>query len=174
LLLGVVVIVAAGLALWTWWGGRSATPSAAPTPTASRPGPVLMTHGQLVVAAQATGHSVYWAGARGLSQYEATFGGGSFYIRYLPAGAAAGTSTPYLTVGTYERAAPYAQLISASQQSGAVGRQLRGGAFVLQPAGKPTSAYFAFRNANLLMEVFDPTPGKALALVVSGAVQPLK
>jgi hypothetical protein len=149
-------------------------PAASAPTVPANPGPIIMTKDQLLVVAATSGHSIYWAGPRGLTTYEVTIVNRDIYVRYLPAGVAAGSSTPYLTVGTYEKADAYAGLVSAAAISGAKSERLAGGALVVVPAGKPTSAYFAFQGANLLMEVFDPVPGAALKLVTSGAVQPIK
>ena len=166
-----VLVIAAGFAGWSWY---SSAHKSAETPLPTSPGPLIMTKDQLVVVATTTGHSVYWAGARGLDTYEVTIVNRDVYVRYLPAGVAAGSSTPYLTVGTYEKTDAYAGLVSAASVSGAKSEKLSGGALVVVPAGKPTSAYFAFQGANLLMEVYDPVPGAALKLVTSGAVQPIQ
>jgi len=168
----VVALVAVGV---TWFTShRSESASASPGASAStNPGPVLMSHDDLRTVASATGHTVYWAGARGLQTYEVTMVGNDIYVRYLPAGVAVGSTQTFLTVGTYEKADAYASLVTASTKKGAKSEKLAGGALVVVPADKPTSAYFAFQGANLLMEVFDPTPGAALTLVTSGAVQPI-
>jgi len=63
--------------------------------------------------------------------------------------------------------------VAAAKTAGAKSEKLSGGALVVQPSGKPTSAYFAFANADLLMEVFDPTPGKAYQMIGAGTIQPL-
>ena len=123
--------------------------------------------------AKQLGHSIYWVGAQQGVTHEVTFVGRNLYLRALPTGVAVGSTTPYTTVGTHEQANAYEGLVSASKVAGASSQQLRGGALVVVPAGKPTSAYFAFPNTTLLMEVYDPTAGEALKLVVSGAVQPI-
>ena len=85
----------------------------------------------------------------------------------------AGSKNRYLTVGTYEKKNAYAGVEAEAKLSGATSEKLAGGALVVQPAGSTTSAYFGFQGADLLMEVFDPTPGRALQLIRSGAIQPL-
>jgi hypothetical protein len=168
-----VVVLAVGLLAWSWVSGaRHDTPGAAASAPAA-PGPVLMSQDQLAGVAAAAGHSVYWAGLRGLSRIEVTTVGQDLYLRYLPDGEPAGATTPYLTVGTYEKADAYTGLVTASTVSGARSEKLKGGAFLVQPAGKATSAYFAFPGTSLLVEVYDPAPGAAYRLVESGAVQPV-
>jgi hypothetical protein len=172
-----VLAVVVGLLAWNWYSSsRSTTEQAASsTPAASSaPGPVLMTQEQLRATVSASGHSIYWAGPRGLKSYEVTFVGHDVYVRYLPASEPAGSKNAYLTVGTYEKSDAYAGLVKAAALPGAKSGKLTGGALVVVPADKPTSAYFAFEGHNLLMEVYDPTPGEALKLVTSGVVEPIQ
>ena len=168
-----VVVLAVVLLGWSWASGSRDDASSSPPPVAAAPGPVLMSADQLTGVAAAAGHSVYWAGARGLSRIEVTTVGRDLYLRYLPDGEPVGATTPYLTVGTYEKADAYTGLVTASNVSGARSEKLKGGAFLVQPAGKATSAYFAFPGTALLVEVYDPAPGAAYRLVESGAVQPV-
>jgi hypothetical protein len=170
----VALLVAAvvGLLAWNWY--RSNQDDAAGSDVvAGSPGAVLIAADQLPGLVAGYGHSLYWAGPRAGSQYEVTVGAPNFYLRYLPEGEPAGSTNAYTTVGTYEKADAYAGLVAAAKRPGAQSRQLTGGALVVIPADKPTSAYFAFKDRNLLMEVYDPRPGEALRLITSGEVQPI-
>ena len=166
----VVLAVVVGLLGWSWYSSTRTPDDSASTAAA---GPVLMTADQLKTVATSAGHSLYWAGPRDLTTYEVSIVGPDVYVRYLAANEPAGSKNPFLTVGTYEKADAYAGLQKAATQAGAKSGKLTGGAFVVVPADKPTSAYFAFEGHNLLMEVYDPTPGEALKLVTSGAVNPI-
>jgi hypothetical protein len=152
-------------------GGGLARRSTTPQQPTS-PGPVLATREQLVTIAATTGHALYWAGDQGLPSFETTVSGRDVYVRYLTVASEVGTSAPRLTVGTYERSDAYDAVGRLAAAPGATVRRLRAGALVVVPQGS-TSAYFAFRGSDLLMEVYDPTPGRALTLVTSGAVQPI-
>jgi hypothetical protein len=164
----VVLLVAAGAFAW-----RSSS-SAAPTDHGTAgTGAVVMTKDQLLVVANASGHSIYWAGAQGLDSYEVTIDSANVYVRYLPSGLPVGTKEPHVTVGTYEKAGAHDTLVSWAAVPGATSKQLAGGALLVQPAGNATSAYFAFTGHDLLIEVYDPTPGRAFSLVESGAIQPI-
>jgi len=165
-----VLVAVVGILGWNWYSSNKSTDDVASTASA---GPVLMTADQLRTVAGSAGHSIYWAGQRDLKTYEVSIVGKDVYVRYLPANEPVGSKTPYLTVGTYEKADAYAGLQKAATKAGAKSGKLTGGAFVVVPADKPTSAYFAFEGHNLLMEVYDPTPGEALKLVTSGAVNPI-
>jgi hypothetical protein len=170
----VAAVVVLGVALLgvNWY--RSHNSSDAPTSALpTNPGPVIMDMQGLQAVKAFAGHSVYWAGPQGLTQWEVTLAGRNIYIRYLPKGEKAGSSTPYLTVGTYEKKGAYAGLEAAAKVAGAKSERLAGGALVVQPAGKATSTYFGFSGAELLMEVYDPAPGRAYELIGSGIVQPI-
>jgi hypothetical protein len=166
----VVLVAVVGLLGWNWFSSGSADDAV----STAAAGPVLMTEDQLRTVAASAGHSIYWAGPRDLTTYEVTIVGKDVYVRYIPANETAGAKTPYLTVGTYEKTDAYAGQQKAATQAGAKSGKLSGGALVVVPADKPTSAYFAFEGHNLLMEVYDPTPGVALTLVTSGAVNPIQ
>ncbi len=168
-----VLVIAVGLLSWNWYQSSQAKDDATAS-APNNPGAVLMTADQLKVVVAKAGHSVYWAGPRGLSLFEVTIVNRDIYVRYLPADVPAGSNSAFLTVGTYEKADAYAGLVKSAGVSGAKSQKLAGGALLVQPSGNQKSAYFAFQGANLLMEVFDPTPGAAYALVMSGAVQPIQ
>ncbi|MBI1379250.1 MAG: hypothetical protein GC157_17490 [Frankiales bacterium] len=168
LVLAVVLLAVVGVLGWTWASSRGDGPAA---PSSS--GPVLLTHDGLAGVVASSGHAVYWAGPRGLARWEVTVDGTDVYVRYLPEGERPGSRTPYLTIGTYENADAYAVVQAAAKAAGAQSQRLAGGALVVAPAATPDSVFFAFPGTPLLMEVFDPTPGRALALVRSGDVQPL-
>jgi len=171
-IVGLVLLVGLGLLGYTWYSSSHKDTVEASTPT--NPGPVVMTKDQLTATVAASGHSLYWAGPQGLQSWEITIANRDVYVRYLPVGVAAGSTTPFLTVGTYEKADAYTGLVQAAAVAGAKSQKLAGGSLVVQPAGKDTSAYFAFSGKDLLMEVYDPIPGRAMQLVTSGVVQPIQ
>jgi hypothetical protein len=168
---GLVVLAVVGLLGWNWYRSNQSDPAI--TAVAGSPGPVIAPADQLPGLVGSYGHSLYWAGPRPGTKYEITVGAPNFYLRYLPDSEPAGSTNAYTTVGTYEKAKAYEGLVASSKVPGAQSRKLKGGALVVQPAGKPTSAYFAFQGHNLLMEVYDPTPGEAFRLVTSGTIQPI-
>jgi len=172
IIVAAVVVLGVALLGFNWYRSHNSSDSAA-SALPTNPGPVIMDMTGLQAVKAFAGHSVYWAGPQGLTEWEVTLAGRNIYIRYLPQGEKAGSSTPYLTVGTYEKKGAYAGLEAAAKVAGAKSERLAGGALVVQPAGKATSAYFGFSGAELLMEVYDPTPGKAYELIGSGIVQPV-
>jgi hypothetical protein len=121
------------------------------------------------------GHSVYWAGERPPARLELKEEGeGSVYLRYLPPGVEAGDPEQlYLTVGTYPVPDAVAALARAAAQSGEPLRHLEDGGVVLPNSASEGSVYLAYPESDLQIEVYDPTPGRSLRLIRSGAIQPL-
>ena len=64
---------------------------------------------------------IYWVGpSKGTHFEKSSTGDGRILVRYLPASAEIGTSTPYLTVGTYTVPNAYAAAQRAASKPGAV------------------------------------------------------
>lgn len=137
--------------------------------------PLAMSLAQLRALPAQVGHKVYWAGPRRGAIYEVRrTSTGSVYVRYLRRGAVLGTpSSNYLTVGTYSVANAYGQVQHAKSEPGVrVLHPRSGGLAVVRPA-HPDSVYLAFRDAPLLVEVYDPSPKRAQRLVENGSVRPI-
>ena len=121
------------------------------------------------------GHAVYWAGERRPDEVELSQeADGSIYLRYLPPGTDAGDPRPrFLTVGTY----PVADAVGALRRTAAkagttLGRAPGGGVVLVNPSSQG-SVYLAYPGSDLQIEVYDPTPGRALGLIRSGAIRPV-
>jgi hypothetical protein len=125
--------------------------------------------------ASSLGHPVYWAGAQPGSTYELSrTKDGRIYVRYLPHGVKAGTSkADYLTVGTYPQPNAFATLRATARKQGVQTIPLAGGGLAFQYKGRPTSVYLAYSGSDYQIEVFDPSPTRALGLVKSGQVRPV-
>jgi hypothetical protein len=121
------------------------------------------------------GHPIYWAGERPATQLELKEEAeGSVYLRYLPPGAEAGDpNQQYLTVGTYPVANAVGALRRAATQSGVALQHLADGRVVLRNSASEGSVYLAYPGSDLQIEVYDPTPGRSLRLIRSGAIQPV-
>jgi hypothetical protein len=165
---GVLIAVVVGLVLWLvlrGGGGKEAqrTPATAASIT------------RLNRFASTVGHPIYWTGSQPSFTYELSrTSDGRVYIRYLPAGVKTGTSKPdYLTVGTYPQPHAFATLRATAKKQGAQLIHLAGGVLAFQYKGRPTSVYLAYPRSNYQIEVFDPSPARALQLVRSGQVQPV-
>lgn len=120
-------------------------------------------------------HPVYWAGERPPARLELKQeASGSVFLRYLPPGVAVGDEPAgYLTVGTY----PVTDAADATRRfaRGAGARVLAApdGAVVVPNPDSAGSVYFAYPDSDLQIEVFDPRPGRALALIRAGAIKPV-
>jgi hypothetical protein len=169
--LGAVLAIAIAVGVGAWLvlkdGDDSSEQAAA--------GPSAATLEDLRALTTEVGHPVYWAGSRAGSRYELTrTANGNIYIRYLPLTAALGAPRPdYLTVGTYpfRRAVPTLRRLARRQR--AVSVRLEGGGFAVASGRRALNAYLAYPGADVQVEVFHPTPGRALQLVRSGRVVPL-
>jgi hypothetical protein len=125
----------------------------------------------LKAAAASLGHPVYWAGPKPGYTYELSHSStGRTYVRYLPMGVEVGSKDPYLTVATY----PFPNALKALQQS-TKGTQadtieLPGGGLAVVDASSPTSIHLAYPDADVQVEVFDPSPAQARQVATSGEI----
>ena len=170
---GAVVAVAVLVALVVWlvvqWRSGDSTPAAS---APARAGAVPAT--QAVLGALARSSSIYWAGARPGMTYELTrTADGRVFIRYLPHGVPVGAVEPYLTIGTYPLAGAFAITDTLADRNGAVRVDVPGGGVGFYDASAPKNVYVAFPKTGDQIEVYDPAPGEARRLVVSGQIAPV-
>ena len=123
-------------------------------------------------------HTPYWAGPQSDVTYEWTrTTDGKVFVRYLTGGAKINDKrADFLTVGTY--AAPVgggvAALKDEAKNPGSKTFKVEGGGFALVNESKPSSVYLAYPKSPDEIEVFDPSPERALKLVTSGQIQPIR
>ena len=167
-LLGLVVLAALIFAGVKIFGGGDSSDN-------GTDGPVGLTESALIDKAGDVGHPVYWVGPDAQTQqYEWTrTSDGRIYVRYLNAGARAGDPRPvFLTVGTYEVPDAEAARETSASQSGEKVRQEDG--FDLLKGTSGQNVYVVFDDEpDLQVEIFHPTPGKALQFARSGSLEPL-
>jgi hypothetical protein len=114
-------------------------------------------------------HPVFWLGPRPGTTYELTrTRSGQIFVRYLPAGVAVGAGKPYLTVATYPFPGAYAALRKTKAVEGAVTARLAHGGIAVLDSGYPESVHVAYPNVDYQVEVYDPTPARAIQLVSAG------
>jgi hypothetical protein len=169
--LGAVVAVVIGIALLAWLvlgggdddGGQANEPQAVSVEDLQEEAG----SGQL---------PVFWAGPQTGTTYEFTeTSDGSAYVRYLPEDAEVGDPSPdFLTVATYPLENGYARVLAAAEEEGAETEELPDGGLALVDADRPSSVYVAYEGEPYQVEVYDPSPDRALDLVTSGAVQPVR
>lgn len=149
-------------------GGSGGDASATPQATDSA---------QLRELSAAIGHPVFWAGAPAAgTELELTRSADdAVYVRYLSGDGALGDQrAQFTTVGTYPVPSAFAVLSRAAEQPTAITRNLPGGGLALLDTRRPQSVYLAWPGAGYEVEVFDPSPKRALDLVLDGAVAPAR
>jgi hypothetical protein len=121
-------------------------------------------------------HPLYWAGPKRGFTYELTqTKGGQIYVRYLPGGVSIGANAPkYLTIGTYPVKNALASVRAIAKRLRVPPMKLKGRGIAVLDTEHPTSVYLAFPGSNYEIEVYDPSPARALRLVRSGKIRPLK
>ena len=127
-------------------------------------------------AESSLGHPLYWAGPRPGKALELEVEAeGNAYLRYVPQGGAGGTVdlARYLTVGTYPVPAAQAALRRSARAAEVPLRQVEEGGLVLVDPAAEGSAYLAYPNSDLQIEVYDPAPGQAVRLIEAGEIRPV-
>ena len=129
----------------------------------------------LKTAVKALGKTVYWAGDDADNTYVLqTFTDGRVWVRYVPKGGDPNASgAVYRLMGSYPIKNAFSVTKAASSGDGSVLVTNADGSIVLYNKSKMTNAYIAFPKVDVQIEIFDPTPGKALALATSGAIVPI-
>jgi hypothetical protein len=174
--IGAVVAVALAIAFIVWLivrggGGSSGTTSTSTLPAAA---PKAATVAQLRDLAVSAGHPIYWAGPEHGRVYELTVtSSGRIYVRYLPHGAAIGNNGSYTFVGTYPFPNAY-QALKTLAKKGDVSFDVPGNGIAVYSNSTPTNVYVAFPGTNEEIEVFDPSPKHARALIASGQIAPVR
>lgn len=149
------------------------------TETAAKPQPkpksVTATRSQLAALSRRVGHDIFWIGPRRGYTYELTHTrDGNIFIRYLPPGVPVGAgSADFLSVGTYPRKDAFATVQEASKRPGETVRKLPDRGLAVAARERPQSVYFAYPKSTLLVEVYDPSPARAMRLVRGARVRPI-
>jgi hypothetical protein len=137
--------------------------------------PHLADRAALIELEDAVGHEIYWAGPpgpRGLELREEA--SGNVFVRYLPRGVAAGDPRPrFLTVGPYPVADAEDALQRAAAEAGQRVEELGGDAIALVNPDSAGSVYLVHPGSDLQIEVYDPAPRRAQALIRRGAIRPV-
>ena len=179
--LGAVVAIALAAAFAAWLiVGHTSTSTSASSKSSQNAiqkvggnGPRAMSVQDLKAFAAAVGHPVYWAGSRAGTTYELTqTSNGRVYIRYLPSGVRVGANEPFLTVATYPYPHAFAALKAVAKREGAPIKLDQGG-IALVDKGYPKSVHLAYPSSDYQVEVFDPSPPRARAVVISGQIAPV-
>jgi hypothetical protein len=164
----VVLALAAGVIVWLVARGND---DASRNPTSAR----AVSAQQLAAVQASVRHPVYWAGAKPGFTYELTqTTDGRIYVRYLPSGVSIGANKPkYLTIGTYPLKNALASVRAIAKRLRVTPMKLKGGGIAVQDTEHPTSVYFAAPGLDYQVEVYEPSPARALDLVRSGKLRPV-
>lgn len=118
------------------------------------------------------GQPVYWVGPEQGRRYELRrTANGNVFLRYLPAGVAAGDERGVRTVGTYPLRGAYAATDAIAKEPGAVHRELTGGWLAVYRPARPTSIYLARKRLAYQIEIFDLSAAAARKLALSGRLR---
>ncbi len=175
LVVGVVVLVA--LVTWLVTRGDDGDDKTKAQNSGVQVGvPTVLSEAGLRAFGRAQTTPVYWAGPLANRRYELTqTSGGRYYVRYLTPRADVGDAAPrFLTVGTYPGTNAYGALQSVGRRETSERVTTQSGALVVYDKNRPTSVYFAFRNQNFQVEVYDPRSTRARRFVLEGKVQRLQ
>jgi hypothetical protein len=124
--------------------------------------------------AASSGHPVYWAGPARGKRYEVTrTTNEDTFVRYLPAGVRAGAAGNYETIATYAMPHAFVSTSVAARTAKNVRVPVAEKAVAFYAASKPSNILVAYRRGTVQIEVFDPSPPRARALVRSGALVPV-
>jgi hypothetical protein len=165
---GAVIVLALALVLIIWLvlrdDGDSSTSSSARTVSAD----------QITNLAASVGHPVYWLGPKSGYTYELTRqANGTIIIRYLPPGAKAGDKEPHRSVATYPFAGAFAAVQKVASKSDSSSFKIPGGGVAVFAKRYPQSIHVAYPGTSYQVEVYDPKPGAAAALLKAGELAAL-
>jgi len=170
-LLALLIVAVILFGVFLFLRGRAAGNTALPPVGA----PAAVSETQLEALAAQTNHAIYWAGPKP-GAYELTrTTDGRIYIRYLPSAGKVGDRTPsYLTVGTYPTRNAFQAIQRAAARQGGVSATIDNGGLLVFNNSSPKSVYFSYPKSSSQVEVYDPSPLQARALVLGGAVKPIR
>jgi hypothetical protein len=170
-----LVSLAAAVAIVAWLATRGDDHGGDREGVQAGPSVAIVSPAGLAAAGAKLGQPVYWAGSlpgTELELEELTEGG--VRVVYLPAGdEAGGNSSTTLSIGSYPLADPAAALREFAAQPGAIIRHSKDGTEVVSSREQPTSVYFVGPDKAVQVEVYDPSPRRAMRVALSGQVRPV-
>lgn len=172
LLRGTVVAVALVVALIAWRATDEGDEEASAVPeTTSR----IVSAGELSGVVATVGHPVYWAGPIAGTVLAVSEGAeGIVQVRYLEdESQLEEEGGEFLTVGSYPLPDPEAASANLAKSPGAIVRHSPAGVELVATAENPNSVYFASPDDTIQVEVYDPSPKRAMALALLGRVRPV-
>ncbi len=166
------VVTLAIVAFVAFVGGDD-EPGSRSQPAANPPAPVNAA--ELASLSESLGQPVYWAGRQpGSDKLELTRQAEDRITVRYPARSGADAAQGTLTVGTYRLDDALAAIRRAGDAATAKLHRLPGGGLAVSDSARPTNVYLAYGKQPYQVEVYDPTPGRALRLVLRGRVEPVR
>jgi hypothetical protein len=167
---------------------RPKPPSSSDSANPPTRAPALTSAEGLRALSASAGQPVYWAGEQPGTKLELTrTTTGRIFIRYLPAGAQiADPSLAFPFVATYRYPKAFEAVTKASRGTGAVVRSLANGGLAVQNRRGPElvkatarplpspPVFLAYPGSDYLVEVYDRSADRALGLVSSRRVRPVR
>jgi hypothetical protein len=171
-LIVVLALIAAGLVVWKALGGGGGDSGDTTATTAT---PRILSAEELRAVAAERGSPVYWAGARPGAELEySEAAAGRVYVRYLTAAAKPGSPrTDFLTIGTYRLPDAAAALRANAKRTSTRLRKAPHGFLAWVNPSRPASVYLAKPGAAYQVEVYDPSPRRALSVALSPNLHPV-
>jgi hypothetical protein len=159
------IAVVVGLVIWLTVGRDDSSS------TSQDGAAVTITQSGLTSLAGALNQPIYWVGPMPNATYEMTRPpDGRILLGYV---SSESSDKPHLTVGTYPIANAYAVTQDAAKKAGTVKIDIGGGAVAFYNKAYPLSAFVSYPGSGYQIEVYDPKPGRARALIASGKVKPV-
>ena len=172
----IAVAVLAAVVVWAlvdWSDDSPAVETTTDTTVAGDPtGPIKLAVSGIRTLSKASGQPIYWVGRRPRNTLEfIRTADGKMYLRYLPPGVEVGDSRADFTiVGTY----PFPNAFESLQRvSGGKEVDVPGGGIAVVHDGYPQSVHVAYPDVGYQIEVYDPSPARALQLATSRALRPI-
>jgi hypothetical protein len=165
-----VVGLALLVGLIAWLGTRSDDVT---EPAAEGFAARIVSEEELEEIAALSGHPVYWAGPVAGTSLEVSEGvGGGVQVSYLEQRTeGGGDQNDQLTIGSYPLADPMSALEGFAERENAIVRRGADGRKVVSSTEAPSSAYFVSPDGLVQIEVYDPSPKRAMSLALSGRVE---
>lgn len=155
------------LALVSWLVSRER----ADQPVATGSGDRFVSAAELRDAVARLPFSVYWAGVDPGADLELVESASEVLVRYIEEGDDEGSRT---VVASYSVPDPEGELSEFAVRPGSRVLSGVGGRQLVFSAARPTSVYFADQAGGVQVEVYDPSPARALRLARSARVRPVR
>jgi hypothetical protein len=170
---GAVIALALLVGVIAWLATRGDDSSSPESATRKVSPTRIVTVDELRQVAARLEQPIYWAGPVAGMELELKELDEGVQLAYLPKGTPAGEGPDkVLTLGSYPLPDPVKSLQGFAQRPGAIVHRAGDGRTVVVSEQTPNSVYFASPDNSVQVEVYDPSPRRALNLALTGRAQP--